>query len=408
MKNARSGPGTLALIVLSAALLSGAALPDPGPKDGVDAPPDFGLEPREHDVAVVIGIEKYRDIEAPSTYSAGDAELMKGYLKALGFRESNIRLLTNDRATLTDLRKTIERWLPDNAKPDGKVFFYYSGHGSPDLSDPEHPRAFLLPYDGDASDLQSTGYPIERLYDKLGKLNAAEVIVVLDSCFSGAGGRSVLAKGARPLVSNIVPVGAIAAKMAVLTATQPNQISTSSPDKKHGVLTYRFLEALRGGQAGLVQIYKKIKPVVEDDAHSLGVAQSPSLMLGSATNTSSFALATDLDLALAKKKKEEAEKLEAARKEEEAKHAAEAQRLIDEAKRMEEEKRRIAAAQEEADRKHRAEVERLQRESDAKAERLRREAEERDRRQREEFEREKRRLEKQQKREEPTFVPPTF
>jgi len=399
MKTARAVAGSLALLVLAASLFAPAARAESG-KDDISQPPDFGLEPREHDVALVIGIEKYRDIEAPSTYSADDAALVKAYLKSLGFRETSIRYISNERATRTDFIKNIEHWLPDNAKPDGKVFFYYSGHGAPDLADPEHPHAFLLPYDGDASDLQNTGYGIERLYDKLGKLNAAQVIVVLDSCFSGAGGRSVLAPGARPLVSNIVPVGAIAPRMAVLTATQPNQISTSSPDKRHGVLTYRFLRALRDGEAGLTQIYKKIKPQVEDDAHSLGVTQSPNLMLGSATNAQAFALASGLDIAIAKKKKEDAEKAEQARKDEEAKRLAEQQRLADEAKRMEDEKKRLADQQAESDRKHREELARLQREADERAAEQQRQ-----------FDEEKRRLERQRKAapvEAPTFVPPTF
>jgi uncharacterized protein (UPF0332 family) len=56
----------------------------------------------------------------------------------------------------------------------------------------------------------------------------AEVVLVLDSCFSGAGGKSVLAKGAIPLVmmttSTVLP-----SNIAVLSATQGSQISTSSP-----------------------------------------------------------------------------------------------------------------------------------------------------------------------------------
>jgi uncharacterized caspase-like protein len=369
-------------------------------KDDISQPPDFGLEPRAHDVAVVVGIEKYRDIEAPSTYSADDATLVKSYLKSLGFRETNIRLMINDRATRTDFIKNIEKWLPDNAKPDGKVFFYYSGHGSPDISDPTHPRAYLLPYDGDPNDLANTGYPIERLYDRLGKLKAAEVIVVLDSCFSGQGGRSVLAQGARPLVANIIPVGAIAGNMAVLTATQPNQISTSSPERKHGIMTYYFLKALHDGTSSMSAIYKKIKPSVEDDAHVQGVTQSPSLMLGTSANSHPFQLAAELDLAIARQKKVEAEKAEQAKKDELQKRQAEELRLADEKKRLEDEKKRLDESQRNSDRKHQEELSRIQAENDRKAAEQQRQ-----------FDEERRRLERERRTaptEEPTFVPPTF
>lgn len=388
-------------------LVLAVALPVAAQSD-IDQPPNFGLEPRENDVAVVIGIDKYLNVEAPSAYSVDDAKLVKEYLKSLGFRDSNIQLITNERATLSAFSAKIEGWLPRNVKPDGKVFFYYSGHGSPDLSDAEKPRAFMLPYDGDPSELATTGYSVETLYDRLGKLKAKEVIVVMDSCYSGQGGRSVLAQGARPLVSNIVPVGTIAGNMAVLTATQPNQISTSSPEKKHGILTYHFLKAIREGKGSLQEIYKKIKPAVEDDAHSLGVKQSPALLLGPSKAERPFSLATDLEIAIAKQKKEEQEKQERLRREEEERKLAEQKRLDEEKKRIEEEKVRIEAAQREADRKHREDLERIERETREREQRLRYEAEQREADQRRRFEEEKRRLQKSRTYEEPAYVPPTF
>jgi uncharacterized caspase-like protein len=133
-----------------------------------------------------------------------------------------------------------------------------------------------VPFDGDPNYLEDTGYPLKRLYEKLGKLQVSEVAVVLDSCFSGAGGRSVLAKGARPLVmmttSTVLPPN-----IAVLSATQGSQISTSSSEKGHGVFTYYFLKALKDGKKTLAEIYEYIKPNVEDEAKALNVQQSPSI-----------------------------------------------------------------------------------------------------------------------------------
>lgn len=158
-------------------------------------------------------------------------------------------------------------------KTDSRVFIYYSGHGAPD---PATGEASLVPYDGDPNYLSVTGYPINRLYDKLGKLQAKEVVIVLDACFSGAGGRSVLAKGTRPLV--MVAEGAIMHQnMAVLTATQGTQISTSSPEKGHGLLTYYFVKAIKDGKSDIAEIYEQIKPQIEDEAKALNVQQSPSI-----------------------------------------------------------------------------------------------------------------------------------
>jgi len=243
-------------------------------KSDVDKP-FFGVTDKimgDNDMAVVIGVEKYQDLPA-SDYSSSDAKLMKEYLVSLGVKERNIELLLNERATQSSIKKTVETWLPNRIKSDSKVVIYYSGHGAPDA---KTGGAYIVPFDGDPNYLEDTGYPLKRLYDKLGKLQAAEVIVLLDSCFSGAGGRSVLAKGARPLVM-MVDTGVLSSNMAVLSATQGTQISTSSPEKGHGVFTYYFLKALKDGKKDIAEIYEYIKPLVEDEAKQINVQQSPSV-----------------------------------------------------------------------------------------------------------------------------------
>jgi len=251
---------------------SRAELPQPGIGTDILKVPDFGVMTRPDDLAIIIGIEKYQNVP-PSDFSARDAKLVKEYIKALGYVERNIEFLADDRATFTGIKKSIETWLPNRVKNGSRVFIYYSGHGAPE---PLTGDAYILPFDGDPNYLKDTGYPLKRLYEKLGKIEAAEVIVMLDSCFSGAGGRSVLAKGARPLVM-MADIKAIPSNLAVITATQGTQISTSSPEKGHGVFTYYFLKALKDGRKNLAEIYENIKPLVEDEAKMLNVRQTPSL-----------------------------------------------------------------------------------------------------------------------------------
>ncbi len=243
----------------------------PAPQSDIAALPDLHAEPQPNAYAVAIGIENYRNLPK-SDYSENDAILVKNYLMALGFQERNIDLLTNEKATKTDIEKSLEAWLPNRVK-NGTVFIYFSGHGAPD---PATGEAYIVPYDGDPNYLQVTGYPLKRLYERLGKLEAKEVIVVLDSCFSGSGGRSVLAKGARPLVM-MASTEALPSNMAVVTATQGSQISTSSSEKKHGVFTYYFLKAIKDGKRNLSEIYDTIKPQVENEAKRLNVEQSPEI-----------------------------------------------------------------------------------------------------------------------------------
>ena len=237
--------------------------------------PSFAITERifgDNDVAVVIGIEGYQALPK-SDYSYDDAKLVKDYLKALGFKERNIELITDEKATKSSIEKTLEVWLKNKAKHDSRVFVYYSGHGAPD---PTTGEAYLVPFDGDPNYLTVTGYSLKRLYERLGKLDAKEIVVVLDSCFSGTGGRSVLAKGARPLVM-VAETASLSSHIAVLTATQGSQISTSSPEKGHGIFTYYFLKAIKDGRRNLAEIYEYIKPLIEDEAKMINVQQSPSI-----------------------------------------------------------------------------------------------------------------------------------
>ncbi|MGV8059521.1 MAG: S41 family peptidase [Smithellaceae bacterium] len=226
----------------------------------------------ENDLAVIVGVEKYQDLPA-AEYSAKDARLVKDYLISLGLKERNVELLLNERATLSSIKKTLESWLPNRAKKNSRVLIYYSGHGAPEASSGD---AYLVPYDGDPNYLSDTGYPLKRLYEKMGRLPVKEIIVVLDSCFSGAGGRSVLAKGARPLVM-MTEAPIINRNMVVLSAAEGSQISTSSPEKGHGLFTYYFLKALNDGKKNIVDVYEYIKPQVEDDAKALNVRQTPQI-----------------------------------------------------------------------------------------------------------------------------------
>jgi hypothetical protein len=238
----------------------------------IDAVPDFKTAPRPNDIAIVIGIENYQGVPT-SEHSGSDAALVKEYLKALGFQERNIDLIVNERATKSRIETAIEGWLPNRAKRDSRIIVYYSGHGAPE---PTTGEAYIVPFDGDPNYLATSGYSLKRLYEKLGAVRTVETIVLLDSCFSGTGGRSVLARGARPLV--VVKEASPASRnMAVLSAAHGTQISTSSPERGHGLFTYYFLKALKDGMKSLADIYEYMKPQVEDEAKQLNIQQSPSL-----------------------------------------------------------------------------------------------------------------------------------
>lgn len=243
-----------------------AAAPERRTMSDVDHVPSVRRAPLKNAYALVLGVETYREKLPKADYAASDAKLVGEYLTSvMGYPEENVVVRTDDKASLTDFIKYVENWLPNNVEKDAKVFVYFSGHGAPN---PKTGNAYLVPFDGDPTFIESTGYPVERLYAALDKLPTDDVSVVIDSCFSGAGGRSVLAKGARPLVQVMsVTKGT---RASVLSAGASDQISNAYEEKGHGLLTYFLLKAFGGegdlnkdGAVTLAEAHEYARPNVQ-------------------------------------------------------------------------------------------------------------------------------------------------
>ncbi|HEU20473.1 MAG TPA: PDZ domain-containing protein [Deltaproteobacteria bacterium] len=243
----------------------------------VDKLPQMQALPRKSACAIVIGIEKYRQALPTADYAKRDAQTVTEYLsRVMGYPPQNIVTLLNDRAAKSDMEKYFAKWLANNVETDSSVFIYYSGHGAPG---PKTGDAFLVPYDGDPSFIEETGYPLTRLFAKLEKLPAKEIVVVLDSCFSGAGGRSVLATGARPLVMNLNTAPVRSDRIAVLSASSGSQISSTYEEQGHGLFTYFLLKGIKDGHSELGNLYGYLKPRVEQIARkTYNNEQNPGLI----------------------------------------------------------------------------------------------------------------------------------
>ena len=240
-------------------------------KSDVDELPAIKAKLNKNSYAIVIGIENYRQKLPKADYAVADAKTMTEYLtKVMGYPDENVIALTNDRASLTDFIKYFEKWLPNNVAKDSSVFIYFSGHGAPN---PKTGDAYLVPYDGDPSFIDETGYSLKRMYDALGKMPAKEVIIALDSCFSGAGGRSVIAKGARPIVLSTENPAMLSKNMTVLSASASDQISSTYDEKGHGLFTYFMLKGIKNedvvkqdGSIDIASLFDYIKPQVSSIA----------------------------------------------------------------------------------------------------------------------------------------------
>jgi uncharacterized caspase-like protein len=203
-----------------------------------------------------------------------DAKAVRKHLEALGWPARNIVSLNGQGATKSKLQSYLQEWLPLNVNQNSTLFVYYSGHGAPD---PKSGDAYLVPWDGDPKFLKSTAYPLKQLYSELASLKAKRVIVVLDACFSGAGGRSVLAKGARPLADDLPKSD----NLTVIAAAGGDEITGTLDAEGHGVFTYYLLKGLSGaakdahGDVTAKGLFEYLKPRVEDEARRENREQVP-------------------------------------------------------------------------------------------------------------------------------------
>ncbi len=255
-------------------------------KSDVDVLPVAATQNNTNAYAVVVGIEQYRQKLPTADFATHDAETVTEYLtKSLGYPEENVVTLINDRAALGDFVKYFEKWLPNNVEPGATVFVYYSGHGAPN---PKTGDAYLVPYDGDPAFIDETGYSLKRMYAALGKLPAKSIVVALDSCFSGAGGRSVIAKGARSITMNLKETTLPSNNMTVLAASSGDQMSSTYDEKGHGLFTYFFLKGIKNedvvatdGSLRLDDLFAYLGPQVERVARKqFNNEQTPQLIEG--------------------------------------------------------------------------------------------------------------------------------
>ena len=247
------------------------------------AQPFVQAAPQRRAYAVVIGIERYREQLPPATGARRDAERFAALLReSFGVPADQIKVALDDHATRADLEKHL-RWLHGNAGPNSRIYFFYSGHGAPD---PTKGTAFLLPYDGDPAYVDQTAMPLAEVLARLGATRAKEVFAFVDACFSGAGGRSVLPAGARPLVQ--VKETRAGPRVALLSASSGVEISGPTADGRGGLFTHLLLQALGSGRADsdgdgritMAELHAWLKPRVAREAQKANRAQTPSLQLG--------------------------------------------------------------------------------------------------------------------------------
>ena len=212
----------------------------PAPNSDVDKNIPTGNQKNENTFAFIIANENYPD--APVPYSLNDGRIFKEYCqKTLGLPEKNINLYED--ATFGTIIGAVEKMksIADAYDGDASVIFYYAGHGFPDE---KNSTAYLLPIDGNASDITTTGYSLAKLYGEISKLKLKKTLVLLDACFSGAKREDKMLASSRGVaikVKDEAPQG----NMVVFSAAEGDETAHQLEEKGHGLFTYYLLKELQ-------------------------------------------------------------------------------------------------------------------------------------------------------------------
>jgi predicted TPR repeat methyltransferase len=243
---------TLSWLLAAAALVC--AQPAPRKQQQRDLKYETGTEPLKpstaaaavvipRSYALVVGVAGYQNLEAKDQlrFSERDAEAIYSILispEGGNFRAENVRRLIGPRATLANLRRELEQWLPAAAGDQDRVLIYFAGHGFVFGG-----KAYLAPYDIDPKNIAATGYPMDDLGAVIGgKIKAKQKILLTDACHSGA----ITPEGDRASINRSLLD--LNRSLFSLTASRDRERSYESADwgGGHGIFTYYLVKGMEG------------------------------------------------------------------------------------------------------------------------------------------------------------------
>ena len=282
----------LALGLLGVSTVSAQRSADEVRKKAIDIVPEAkpGSNEPGRVLALVVGINEYRSQNIEKLkFAAGDARAIRDrVIPRIPAYQAHVNFLADDQAT----RRRILRGLDElaAARENDTVLIYFSLHG---VTDKSRSNGFLVPYDADPEDVETTGVAVQMLLQKVNAIKANRVFVLLDACFSGtatsgwAGGSRTFSYGATAKAGVNLPTDIYEAVKSqqghfVLSASQPSQPALELRNLGHGLFTYFVLEGLEGaaadantGAVDVFDLYKYVSRHVEAVSVALKEKQTP-------------------------------------------------------------------------------------------------------------------------------------
>jgi hypothetical protein len=252
----------------------------------------------DDNIAVVVGNKDYRGDLPDNPFGSADADAVMALLiDQLGYKQENIIDLRD--ATLEDFERvfgsdkdpTGELAGRIDKKDPGDVFIYIASHGM--VKEDDAKQAYLLPVDVKLDDLDKTAYPIQELYDHLGKIGARTIMLMLEANFARNLDELIDPPNLPELEVEAMPINPVPG-LAVFKASDRDQKTIKDPEYGVGLFTRYIIEGLAGRadeapignddkRIDTVELYVYTADAVRTAARkSFGLEQKP--MLGKIDN----------------------------------------------------------------------------------------------------------------------------
>lgn len=195
---------------------------------------------------LVVGINQYMNSALNLNYAEPDARGIKDYFTA-GYRNLFTTLQVNElydsQATGTAIVSNLEKL--QQTAPEDVVLIYMAGHGEAVGRD-----WYFIPhevvYPEREERVQKQGVSAKKLSELIKKITAGKVLLLMDSCKSGAALIAFRGFQERKALAQL----ARATGIHVVSASTEDQFAAEVQELGHGVFTYTLLEALQGKADG--------------------------------------------------------------------------------------------------------------------------------------------------------------
>lgn len=224
-------------------------------------PPLYGAQNK----AILIGISQYADPDMDCiAYADEDVRTFSSVLMDYaGYQPSEVTVLLNQEATKDRIVKAVNNAVKSSRKkPFDHFILMFAGHGLPGHIQSEKTNSFLAPHDAVTKDFFHEGELINNetfinkawLTRQLSEIKSKSIIIVLDSCYSGAKNFGELfAKNFGLQVGSFSGTGEtrsvvvvhkknayafVDSRIVILASSREDQPSTEYRELKHGALSY--------------------------------------------------------------------------------------------------------------------------------------------------------------------------